>query len=420
MGIYLDNDTIYDRGYRYLAGLPQREDDLPIGNSQPVIIKQTKESDSKYDYSVRWREGGGQYFSDEVLKYYIYKNGQCQETCRDHPHCMAGIGNYICIAEMAWNQGDSLYSWLDNRILLGMEYMFRYNLSYLKSYPDQTKPWEPTGFSENENECTFENGLFYQALSRSKRWKAKAPDTHSRGKVVPPGGWKTQVLEHYKVRAGLSQDKMLWSQRAYDIMMDEQGYEGWGQAPNWYYEWCGWGTLTKKRTEWMAGDAGTWQEGVRISGIPSAPCVIKAVDYDYYAEDGESHTYHNIGENRNSGLYRSEGAIEIAEDSGEFSDTKMKNGEWMNYTVIFPAPVKCNQGIEKVYKIYVTYKASKSGSSLSVSVDDAVSVSAELQSTYSWKELLLGSVKVKCGASVIRLYVEGDNDIIDLKNIRVE
>ena len=30
---------------------------------------------------------------------------------------MGGIGNYTAIAEMAWNQGDSLYGWLDNRIL---------------------------------------------------------------------------------------------------------------------------------------------------------------------------------------------------------------------------------------------------------------------------------------------------------------
>ena len=29
MGIYLDNDTMYDRGYRYLACLPGRKDDLP-------------------------------------------------------------------------------------------------------------------------------------------------------------------------------------------------------------------------------------------------------------------------------------------------------------------------------------------------------------------------------------------------------
>ena len=97
-----------------------------------------------------------------------------QESCRDQGHTMGGIGNYTAIAEMAWNQGDSLYGWLDNRILKGIEFNIRYNLSGIMSFPDQMQPWEPTAYTANEEECTFENGKFYQAVSVPSVGKPKA------------------------------------------------------------------------------------------------------------------------------------------------------------------------------------------------------------------------------------------------------
>ena len=87
---------------------------------------------------------------------------------------------------MAWNQGDSLYGWLDNRILKGIEFNIRYNLSGIMSFPDQMQPWKPTAYTANEEECTFENGKFYQAVSRSKRWEAKSMASADRGKVFGP------------------------------------------------------------------------------------------------------------------------------------------------------------------------------------------------------------------------------------------
>ena len=109
MGIYLDNDTMYDRGYRYLACLPGRKDDLPYQAGPPVQGSLISEDEFKRDYNVTWPASGEEYHSDEALRYYIYRNGQCQESCRDQGHTMGGIGNYTAIAEMAWNQGDSLY-----------------------------------------------------------------------------------------------------------------------------------------------------------------------------------------------------------------------------------------------------------------------------------------------------------------------
>ena len=420
MGIYLDNDTMYDRGYRYLACLSGRKDDLLYQAGPPIQGNLISEDEFKRDYNVTWPASGEEYHSDEALRYYIYRNGQCQESCRDQGHTMGGIGNYTAIAEMAWNQGDSLYGWLDNRILKGIEFNIRYNLSGIMSFPDQMQPWEPTAYTANEEECTFENGKFYQAVSRSKRWEAKSMASADRGKVFGPGGWKTQALEHYRVRAGVPESDYVWLQRAYDKMMADYGHENWGVAPNWYYEWAGWGTLTKKRTDWMAGDAaGTWKDGVRVSGMPTIPCVIKAVDYDFYTGDGEMHTYHNVGKERSS-VYRTDGTVEIGKEGDEVYVTDMEHGEWMSYTMVFPAPDdNMDANVEKRYNVYATYRSSSAGTKLFVAVDGGEKKGKELQPSNGWTEKLLGTVTVRCGAAVLRVYMQGKGHTLDLKELRI-
>lgn len=64
------------------------------------------------------------------LPNYIGTDGQCQETGRDQGHAQLGIGNLAEICEMAWNQGDDLWSALDDRMLTGYEYTAKYNLGY--------------------------------------------------------------------------------------------------------------------------------------------------------------------------------------------------------------------------------------------------------------------------------------------------
>ena len=413
MGIYLDNDTMYDRGYRYLACLSGRKDDLLYQAGPPIQGNLISEDEFKRDYNVTWPASGEEYHSDEALRYYIYRNGQCQESCRDQGHTMGGIGNYTAIAEMAWNQGDSLYGWLDNRILKGIEFNIRYNLSGIMSFPDQMQPWEPTAYTANEEECTFENGKFYQAVSRSKRWEAKSMASADRGKVFGPGGWKTQALEHYRVRAGVPESDYVWLQRAYDKMMADYGHENWGVAPNWYYEWAGWGTLTKKRTDW------TWKDGVRVSGMPTIPCVIKAVDYDFYTGDGEMHTYHNVGKERSS-VYRTDGTVEIGKEGDEVYVTDMEHGEWMSYTMVFPAPDdNMDANVEKRYNVYATYRSSSAGTKLFVAVDGGEKKGKELQPSNGWTEKLLGTVTVRCGAAVLRVYMQGKGHTLDLKELRI-
>lgn len=54
--------------------------------------------------------------------------GQWQESGRDQPHTVMGVGLAATICEMAWHQGDDLYGLEDNRLLKGAQYVARYNL----------------------------------------------------------------------------------------------------------------------------------------------------------------------------------------------------------------------------------------------------------------------------------------------------
>lgn len=52
---------------------------------------------------------------------------QNQESGRDQGHNTLSIGLLGVICETAWNQGDDIYSWADNRLMYAAEYVARYN-----------------------------------------------------------------------------------------------------------------------------------------------------------------------------------------------------------------------------------------------------------------------------------------------------
>ena len=55
------------------------------------------------------------------------KLGQMQESGRDQGHTYMAMGMAADICQMAWNQGDDLYSYMDNRLAAGIEYVAAYN-----------------------------------------------------------------------------------------------------------------------------------------------------------------------------------------------------------------------------------------------------------------------------------------------------
>ena len=415
MGIYLDNEKMYERAYRYLLGMKHREDDLPYPSGAPVTSEEPiRKSPAIIDYKLVGRENKiPDYGYDEQLQYYIYPNGQCQESSRDQGHVLAGVHNYVAIAEMAWNQGDSLYSCLNNRLLTGLEWNYRYNLSKVRSYEEQKEPWEPTGYSGNPDEVTFENGKFLQIRSRSGRWESIAVSPHGRGDVAGSGGTREMALAHYAVRAGLPENNYTWLKRYRDYMIEHHGCENWGIAPNWFYEWTGWGTLTKRLTPWMAGDPVSFSTGKRVSGIHTLPCEILAADYDYYclSEDPEGHTYHNVGKKRGN-AYRPDGAVELRKEGHGYVVTQTEDGEWMNYTVSVPA--------DKVYTISLVYR-SKGNSLLSVTSDSGVGTkTAQFPQSGQWAEREIGKLTLSAGACVLRLQIEQVSNKLEIQKIIIK
>jgi len=54
--------------------------------------------------------------------------GQWQETGRDQEHALLGVGMLAGFCQIAWNQGQDMYGYDNNRLLSGAEYIARYNL----------------------------------------------------------------------------------------------------------------------------------------------------------------------------------------------------------------------------------------------------------------------------------------------------
>ena len=64
-----------------------------------------------------------------TIKNYISDStGQIQESGRDQGHSQLGVGALATVCEIAYAQGDDLYSALNNRLLKGFEYVAKYNL----------------------------------------------------------------------------------------------------------------------------------------------------------------------------------------------------------------------------------------------------------------------------------------------------
>lgn len=406
MGIYLDNELIFDRAYNYLMELPRNpKDEIKYPLGRPVWSQMKIESaSSKYknDYEAPTKFGKSEYCYDEALKYYIYANGQTQEVSRDQGHAIGGVHMYGDLAEMAWNNGLDMYGAYDNRILTGYEFLARYNLS----------AWEPAGYTDNEDEVSLDNNMYLQRLCRSTRWESLRPCPDGRGDPAGNSGTREQILAHYSVRAGLDSDEYQWLQKYRDYMIAKYGCERSGNEPNWYYESTGWGTVTKRRTPWMAGDPVSRVGDKLVSGQHQLPGVIQAPDYDAYCigANAEGHTYHNIGATTGND-YRPDGTVEIALCGDRWAITDNKAGEWYSYTVGVP--------ITDTYDIKVTYRAKGMGE-ISAIVDNGVKVITPVEATGDgWATTTISKVTFPAGAAVLRLGIEKEADGLEIASMEI-
>ena len=415
MGIFLDNEIIYERALRYLEGLPHREDDLPYPSGPPVTtpmssgteyydeFRQVSRSDEIQDYGY-----------NEVMANYIWENGQCQEASRDQAHSLGGISIISCMCEMAWSQGDDLFGHLDNRPLLGFEYLQRYNLSYDVPFPDQPTPWEPTA----------ESGEFIQRLDRTGRWKSLkinpyvATDTTrwSRGAILEPV--YELFLGHYKDRLELPDDKLKWTERGYAYMQQVEGVEDGRHA----VDHAGYGGVKFHRVSPGDPISGFDADGLPVYDMPTVPVTIEAENFDHFPIQGDKLTHHDVDTINTGGKYRLDQGVDIDTCSeGGYQLTHLEAGEWLTYTVYVPA--------SSLYTISIRYAAANADGKIKFSFageDVSEEVTVPFAGEYSgalndWKDFTVASdVILSKGVQAMKISISGASNAFVLNNITIE
>lgn len=147
------------------------------------------------------------------------KLGQMQESGRDIGHATMAAGLAVDIAQIGWNQGDDLFSYMDNRLAAGIEYVAAQTQSV------ENLPWTDYHYASN--------GL---AWWDSRAWLQTAP---ALGEQIRPY-WGT-VIGHYE---GVKGVKMPFSEAAYEKMGIDGGGTG---STSGGYDHLGYSVLTHTR-----------------------------------------------------------------------------------------------------------------------------------------------------------------------------
>ncbi len=397
MGVFLDNRIMFDRALNYFKGLPHREDDMPYAAGPPAVGTQIEDNQYFTTFQVGARaDTQPDYGYNGVLQHYVWQSGQNQESSRDQQHALFGLATCAGIAEVAWNQGDGVFNALDHRLLLGFEHAARYNVSFVRSYPDQSEPWEPTGAD------------FIQQLDRTGRWFSKQinPYFETDFERVSRGDFSSdkrpvfeQALAHYRIRMGLSEEQTRWTERGRDLSIELGGYEGRG----WSLDHAGWGALTFRRPTWAAGDPIVgFQDGLPIYRVPELPGVIQAVHYDHFPVRGQSHTYHDTSPGNSGGQYRLDDVDITCGPGGQYLVDDIADGEWLSYTIHIP--------IAAEYPISVRYSAMGAGASVRVAAagTEVIEEVTLASSEGAMATLRLGTAPLSAGVQTVRVLFSGD------------
>ncbi|MFE6176367.1 alginate lyase family protein [Streptomyces sp. NPDC056464] len=100
---------------------------------------------AKYDQAVDYFKNGAGNGAIRKAVPFLYSGvegydlGQWQESGRDQGHSLMGMGQMGAICEMAWNQGDDLYSYDGRRFMKAAQYVAKYNLG--NNVPYTTYNW---------------------------------------------------------------------------------------------------------------------------------------------------------------------------------------------------------------------------------------------------------------------------------------
>lgn len=406
MGVFLDNRIIYDRALRYFKGLPHRPDDLPYASGPSVSGEQIDDNAYFTTYRNTRRDSVPDYGYNGVLQHYIWENGQNQESSRDQQHAFFGLGACAGIAEVAWNQGDTVWNAHDQRLLAGFEFTGRYNTSQVKTYPDQPVPWEPVNY--------------LRRLDRTGRWLLKSVNPFfendfvrlSRGDFAGKRPVYEQAAAHFTVRMGLG-ERAKWTLRSRDAAFELAGPENNGFS----LDHPGWGTLTFRRPSTCAGDpVRGFAYGQPLHGMPDLPATLEAEDFDHFPGWGQLRTYHEITLANETGDYRQQNDVDIAEreDAGnEYLVTDFGEGEWMTYTF---AVSKIDE-----YGIMLRLRAPDAGAQVQITVEGVNSFGPirfdtprlDLPADANWQHPVIDTLPLALGVYTLRITSLSKNISLD-------
>lgn len=152
---------------------------------------------------------------------------QWEESGRDQAHTQMGIGLMASTAEMAWNQGDDLYGWANNRFMRAAEYVAKYNNG------DDNVPF-----------ATYERGTGTNGAVQTET----VISSESRNEPRPV--WE-MIYNHYANRKGLSVPNIA----ARAQLLRPEGGPNSGTSHASTYDQPGFGTLLYTRPSGSGGTA---------------------------------------------------------------------------------------------------------------------------------------------------------------------
>nr|WSY49889.1 alginate lyase family protein [Streptomyces sp. NBC_00886] len=176
---------------------------------------------AKYDQAVTYFKSGAGNGSIAHAVPYLYTDsdgyalGQWQESGRDQGHTVMGMGQMGAICEMAWNQGDDLYSYDSRRFMKAAQYVAKYNSG--SDVPFTTYTWG-TG----------------QSCAQSSQTVISSA---SRGQIRPV--W---AMLHFHYNRRISLDDKYISAMYYNLVAPEGGGGDYGSDSG-GYDQLGFGTL---------------------------------------------------------------------------------------------------------------------------------------------------------------------------------
>lgn len=102
------------------------------GNWGPIVTKTYMSAAIYFNNRAMYKKAVDFFYNAHdngtICNYISATTGQIQESGRDQGHSQLGLGALATVCQIAWNQGNDLYSAYDNRLLKGFEYVAKYNL----------------------------------------------------------------------------------------------------------------------------------------------------------------------------------------------------------------------------------------------------------------------------------------------------